>query len=65
MAAPPAPGRFTPKAWAAFAGCTLIWGSTWFVIRTQLGDVPPQGGLAGAHRARRGEQAAVLQSSQK
>ncbi len=36
-----APGRFTPKAWAAFAGCTLIWGSTWFVIRTQLGDVPP------------------------
>ena len=41
MAAPPAPGRFTPKAWAAFAGCTLIWGSTWFVIRTQLGDVPP------------------------
>lgn len=34
-------GRFTPQAWAAFAGCTLIWGCTWFVIRTQLGDVPP------------------------
>lgn len=33
-------GRFTPRAWAAFAACTLIWGSTWFVIRTQLGDVP-------------------------
>ncbi len=33
--------RFTAQAWIAFAGCTLIWGSTWFVIRTQLGDVPP------------------------
>lgn len=34
-------GRFTPLAWAAFAGCTLIWGCTWFVIRTQIaGDVP-------------------------
>lgn len=41
MAASPAPaGRFTPRAWAAFAGCTLIWGSTWIVIRSQLGDVP-------------------------
>ncbi len=38
--APPA-GRFTPRAWGAFIGCTAIWGSTWFVIRTQLGDVPP------------------------
>ncbi|WP_164158029.1 DMT family transporter [Sandarakinorhabdus rubra] len=36
-----AAGRFTPAAWGAFAACTLIWGSTWFVIRTQLGDVPP------------------------
>jgi drug/metabolite transporter (DMT)-like permease len=36
-----APGRFTTQAWIAFGGCTLIWGSTWFVIRTQLGDVPP------------------------
>ncbi len=34
-------GRFTPLAWFAFIVCTLIWGSTWFVIRTQLGEVPP------------------------
>jgi drug/metabolite transporter (DMT)-like permease len=34
-------GRFTPLAWGAFAGCTLIWGCTWFVIRTQIAqDVP-------------------------
>lgn len=33
-------GRFTPQAWGAFLGCTLIWGCTWFVIRTQLGEVP-------------------------
>jgi drug/metabolite transporter (DMT)-like permease len=41
MASPAADGRFTPLAWFAFIVCTLIWGSTWFVIRTQLGDVPP------------------------
>jgi drug/metabolite transporter (DMT)-like permease len=35
-----AAGRFTPQAWFAFIGCTLIWGCTWFVIRTQLGEVP-------------------------
>lgn len=34
-------GRFTPLAWFAFIVCTLIWGSTWFVIRTQLDEVPP------------------------
>ena len=34
-------GRFTPLAWFAFIVCTRIWGSTWFVIRTQLGEVPP------------------------
>jgi drug/metabolite transporter (DMT)-like permease len=34
-------GRFTSLAWFAFIVCTLIWGSTWFVIRTQLGEVPP------------------------
>lgn len=33
--------RFTPIAWFAFIVCTLIWGGTWFVIRTQLGEVPP------------------------
>lgn len=41
MAGTAAPGRFTPLAWFAFIVCTLIWGSTWFVIRTQLGEVPP------------------------
>ena len=40
IGAPAAAGRFTSQAWIAFAGCTAIWGSTWFVIRTQLGDVP-------------------------
>ncbi|MFZ4380523.1 MAG: DMT family transporter [Sandarakinorhabdus sp.] len=38
--AAPVAGRFTPRAWGAFIGCTLIWGCTWFVIRTQLGEVP-------------------------
>ena len=38
---PAAEPRFTPMAWTAFIICTLIWGSTWFVIRTQLGEVPP------------------------
>lgn len=41
MAIAAAPARFTPLAWFAFIICTLIWGSTWFVIRTQLGEVPP------------------------
>jgi drug/metabolite transporter (DMT)-like permease len=36
----PAAGGFTPRAWGAFIGCTLIWGCTWFVIRTQLGEIP-------------------------
>jgi drug/metabolite transporter (DMT)-like permease len=36
-----AAGSFTPRAWAAFIACAVIWGSTWFVIRTQLGVVPP------------------------
>ena len=29
-----------------FALCTLIWGSTWIVIRTQLGVVPPTWSVA-------------------
>lgn len=42
MAGPSAPvtGGFTPRAWGAFVGCTMIWGCTWFVIRTQLGEIP-------------------------
>lgn len=39
-AVPVPAGRFTPQAWGAFLGCTMIWGCTWFVIRTQLGEVP-------------------------
>jgi drug/metabolite transporter (DMT)-like permease len=39
-AAAPASAGFTPRAWGAFIGCTLIWGCTWFVIRTQLGEIP-------------------------
>jgi drug/metabolite transporter (DMT)-like permease len=38
--AAPATTGFTPRAWGAFIGCTLIWGCTWFVIRTQLGEIP-------------------------
>lgn len=35
------PGRFTPKLWLYFACVTMIWGSTWLVIKYQLGTVPP------------------------
>ncbi|WP_416906837.1 MAG: DMT family transporter [Polymorphobacter sp.] len=34
-------GRFTPRLWLYFAIVTLIWGSTWLVIKYQLGEVPP------------------------
>ncbi len=34
-------GRFTPRLWLYFATVTLIWGSTWLVIKYQLGLVPP------------------------
>lgn len=40
-ALPTTRGGFTPAGWAAFAACTLIWGSTWLVIKSQLGEVPP------------------------
>jgi drug/metabolite transporter (DMT)-like permease len=36
-----AAGRFTPRLWLYFATVTLIWGSTWLVIKYQLGEVPP------------------------
>lgn len=36
-----AAGRFTPRLWLFFATVTLIWGSTWLVIKYQLGEVPP------------------------
>jgi drug/metabolite transporter (DMT)-like permease len=34
-------GRFTPRLWLFFACVTMIWGSTWLVIKYQLGTVPP------------------------
>ena len=39
--------RFTPRAWLGFAAITLIWGSTWIVIKTQLASpVPPPWSVA-------------------
>jgi drug/metabolite transporter (DMT)-like permease len=34
------PGLFTPRVFIPFMLVTLIWGSTWLVIRDQLGVVP-------------------------
>ena len=39
--APGAASFFQPRILFPFALVTLIWGSTWFVIRDQLGSVPP------------------------
>lgn len=39
-ARPVAAGHFTPRLLVYFAILTLIWGSTWLVIKTQLGVVP-------------------------
>lgn len=35
-----APGLLTPRVLIPFVTVTLIWGSTWLVIRDQLGPVP-------------------------
>ena len=35
------PGLFTPRILLPFLLVSLIWGSTWLVIRDQLGVVPP------------------------
>ena len=35
------PGLLTPRVLIAFLFVTLIWGSTWIVIKGQLGTVPP------------------------
>lgn len=40
------PRLLTPRTLAQFAIVTLIWGSTWMVIRTQLGVVPPAWSVA-------------------
>ncbi len=38
---PAAPTLLTPRVLVPFVLVTLIWGSTWIVIRDQLGNVPP------------------------
>ncbi len=35
------PGFFAPRVLIPFIIITLIWGSTWFVIRGQIAEVPP------------------------
>ncbi|HPU16254.1 MAG TPA: hypothetical protein PK808_09210 [Polymorphobacter sp.] len=37
---------FNPAVVAQFAGVTLIWGSTWIVIHSQLALVPPAWSVA-------------------
>ncbi len=39
-------GRFTPRLVLYFVIITLIWGSTWLVIKTQLGVVPASWSVA-------------------
>jgi drug/metabolite transporter (DMT)-like permease len=47
MHAPALPSsQLTPRLMIAFAIITLIWGSTWLVIKTQLGVVPPSWSVA-------------------
>ena len=29
------------KTWQLFAACVLTWGTTWFAITFQIGDVVP------------------------
>ena len=41
MSEAPLPGRVRAHVLVPFAIITLIWGSTWLVIRDQLGVVPP------------------------
>lgn len=40
------PSLLQPRVLIPFAVCTLIWGSTWIVIRDQLGVVPPTWSVA-------------------
>ena len=39
--APPAPSLLTPRILIPFVIVSLIWGSTWLVIRDQINSVPP------------------------
>ena len=34
------------KSWQLFAACVLTWGTTWYAITFQLGDTPPEVGVA-------------------
>jgi drug/metabolite transporter (DMT)-like permease len=40
------PGRFTPRLLVYFAVVTMIWGSTWLVITSQLATVPASWSVA-------------------
>lgn len=40
--APAQPGFLTPRVFLPFIAVSLVWGSTWFVIRDQLAVVPAQ-----------------------
>jgi drug/metabolite transporter (DMT)-like permease len=40
------PGLFTPRIFIPFMLVTLIWGSTWLVIRDQISMVPPSWSVA-------------------
>lgn len=40
--APVQPGFLTPRVFLPFIAVSLVWGSTWFVIRDQLAVVPAQ-----------------------
>ena len=42
----PMAGQFTPRMLIYFAIVTMIWGSTWLVIKTQLGVVPASWSVA-------------------
>ncbi len=41
------------KTWQLFAGCVLIWGTTWHAITYQLSDLAPEFGVAVRYRHRR------------
>ena len=42
----PEPGFLAPRVWIPFLVVSLIWGSTWLVIRDQLGTVPASWSVA-------------------
>ncbi len=46
QATPATAGAFTPRLLVYFVIITVIWGSTWLVIKTQLGVIPPSWAVA-------------------